>query len=150
MKDDSDGRIMTVFVRLRGKTHGYLKDYNDEDKKSKSAKKCAIKRKVKFQDYKNCLEAAQIEWKINYLEKKKIDEDSLKEDQKSFVKNNKLILKIQQRLQNERHNVFAEETEKIALSSNDDKSMQSIDSIETYAYGTSKDPICKKEKNKEY
>ena len=26
--------------------------------------------------------------------------------------------------------------------------MQSIDSIETYAYGTSKDLICKKEKNK--
>ena len=85
-------------------------------KKQKAQKKCAIKRKVKFQDYKNCLEAAQIEWKINYLEKKKIDEDSLKEDQKSFVKNNKLILKIQQRLKNERHNVFAEETEKIALS----------------------------------
>ena len=77
--------------------------------------------------------------------KKKIDEDSLKEDQKSFVKNNKLILKIH-------HNVFTEEIEKIALSLNDDKGMRSIDSIETYAYayGTSEDPICKKEKNKEY
>ena len=145
MKDELDGRIMTVFIGLRGKTHGYLKDNNDKDKKAKSAKKCIIKRKVKFQDYKNCLEAAQIEWKINYLEKKKIDEDSLKEDQKSFVKNNKLILKIQQRLKNERHDVF-----KTALSSNDDKSMRSIDSIETYAYGTSKDPICKKEKITEY
>ena len=30
-------------------------------------------------------------------------------------------------------------TNKIALSSNDDKRMQSVDSIETYAYGTSKD-----------
>ena len=145
MKDELDGRIMTVFVGLRGKTHGYLKDNNDKDKKAKSAKMCIIKRKVKFQDYKNCLEVAQIEWKINYLEKKKIDEDSLKEDQKSFVKNNKLILKIQQRLKNERHDVF-----KTALSSNDDKSMPSIDSIETYAYGTSKDPICKKEKITEY
>ena len=29
---------------------------------------------------------------------------------------------------------------KIALSSNDDKRMQSFDSIKTYAYGRSKDP----------
>ena len=36
------------------------------------------------------------------------------------------------------NNVFAEEINKVTLSSNDDKRMQSIDSIETYAYGTSK------------
>ena len=40
------------------------------------------KQKRKFQDYKNCLEAAQIERKITYLEKNKFDVDSLKEDQK--------------------------------------------------------------------
>ena len=34
------------------------------------------------------------------------------------------------------HNVFAEEIREIALSSNDDKRMQSIDSMETYSYGT--------------
>ena len=39
----------------------------------------------------------------------------------------------------ERRNFFTEETNKIVLSSNDDKRMQSIDSIETYAYRTSKD-----------
>ena len=33
-------------------------------------------------------------------------------------------------------------------SSNDDKRMQSIDSIEIYAYETSKDLICKKKKLK--
>ena len=33
----------------------------------------------------------------------------------------------------------------MALSSSDDKRIQSIDSIETYAYGMSKDLICKKE-----
>ena len=37
---------------------------------------------------------------------------------------------------------------KMALSSNDDKIIQSIDSIETYPYGMSKDLICKKEKIK--
>ena len=34
---------------------------------------------------------------------------------------------------------------KIALSSNDDKRMQSIDLIETYAHGTSEDLLSKKE-----
>ena len=32
----------------------YLKDNNDEDKKAKITKKCFIKRKPKFKDYKNC------------------------------------------------------------------------------------------------
>ena len=38
-----------------------------------------MKRKLKFQDYKNCLEVVQIENKINHLEKNKIDVASLKE-----------------------------------------------------------------------
>ena len=33
-----------------------------------------------------------------------------------------------------RHNVFTVEINKIALNSNDDKRIQSINSIETYAY----------------
>ena len=33
----------------------------------------------------------------------------------------------------------------MALSANDDKIIQSIDSTEAYAYGTSKDLLCKKE-----
>ena len=73
---------------------------------------------------------------------------SLEKVQKEFVKNNKLILKTHQRLKSERHNVFTKEINKIVLSSNDNKRMQSIDSIETYAYGTSKDLICKREKIK--
>ena len=43
------------------------------------------------------------------------------------------------------HDDFTEVINKIALNSNDDKRMQSIDSIETYRYATSKDLICKKE-----
>ena len=49
-----------------------------------------------------------------------MDLDSCKE----LVKNNKLILKAQQRFKSERHNVFTEEINKIALGSNDDKRMQ--------------------------
>ena len=70
--------------------------------------------------------------------------NSLKEDPKELMKNNKLILKTQQRFRSERHNILTEEINKIVLSSNDDKIMQLIDSIETYAYDTSKDLISKK------
>ena len=62
------------------------------------------------------------------------------------LKNNKLILKTRQRFKNERQNVFTEEINNIVLSSNDDKGMQSIDFIETYAYGTSKDLVSEKKR----
>ena len=45
----------------------------------------------------------------------------------------------------EKHSAFTEQINKIALSSNDDKRIQSIDLIETYAYGMNKDLVCKKE-----
>ena len=54
-------------------------------------------------------------------------------------------MKTQQRFKKDRHNVLSEEINKIALSSNDDKRMESIDSIKTYAYGMSKDLVSEKE-----
>ena len=99
-------------------------------KKTKVTKKVFHKKTLKFQDYKNCLKAAQIENKISHLEKNKIDVDSIKENQKEFIENNTLILKTQQRFTSKRDNVFTEEINKTALISNDDKRMQSIDSIE--------------------
>ena len=63
------------------------------------------------------------------------------ESHNEFIKNNKWILKTRQRFKSEKRNVFTEEINKIALSSNHDERIQSIDSIETYAYGTSKDLI---------
>ena len=127
-------------LKLRAKTYSYLKDNNDEDKKGKDTKNCVIKSKLQFQNYKNSLVPDQIENKIDYLAKNKIGVDSLKK--------NKLILKTQQRFKSERHKVFTEEINKVALSSNDDKRMQSIDSIETYVYGMNKDLVCKKEEIK--
>ena len=62
---------------------------------------------------------SQIENIINYLEKKEIDADNLKE----ITKYKKVVLKTQQRFKSERHNVFTEEINTIALSSNDDKRM---------------------------
>ena len=61
---------MKEIVGLRAKTYSFLKDNNDEDKKEKGTERCVIKRKLKFEDYKNCLEVAQIKNKINHLEKK--------------------------------------------------------------------------------
>ena len=43
-------------------------------KKEKAQKRCVIKRKFKFKNYKNCLEcleATKLEHKITYLEKNK-------------------------------------------------------------------------------
>ena len=42
-----------------------LIDDNSEDRIAKGRKKCIIKRKHKFEDYKNCLEATQIENEVN-------------------------------------------------------------------------------------
>ena len=64
-----------IFVGLRAKAYSYLKDKNNEDQKAKGTKKCVIKRKFKFKDYKKCLKASENQ-----------------EDQKKFLEN-KLILK---------------------------------------------------------
>ena len=52
MNDGLGGQIMKKLVRLRAKTYSYLKHNNNEDKKAKDTKKCVLKRKLKFQDYK--------------------------------------------------------------------------------------------------
>ena len=67
-------------------------------KKAKGTKECVIKRKLKFEDYKNCLEATQLENKINQLE-----------NHKEFIKNSKLRLKSQQRFRSENYNASTEE-----------------------------------------
>ena len=47
-------------------------------KKAKGTKKCVTKRKLEFQDYKDCLKAARLAIKINYSEKKiKVSVDCL-------------------------------------------------------------------------
>ena len=115
MKDELGGKIMTEFVALIPKIYSYLTDDCKEDKKAKGTKKCIIKRRLKFNDYKDCL------------------------------LNNEIMLKSQQRFRSERHNVYTEEVNKVALSSNDDKRLQTFDRITSYPYGPSVGKVCKTE-----
>ena len=114
-KDELGGKIMKEFCALRAKTYSYLMDDNSEVKKSKGTKKCVIKRELMFENYKDCL----------------------------F--NDKIILKSQQRFKSDHHNVYTEEINKIALSSNDDKRLQTSDRIKTYPYGKNAFKVCESE-----
>ena len=76
--------------------------------------------------------------KVMQIVLKKIIKNSLKN------KKNKKTLKTQQEFKSERHNIFIKGVNKIALSSNDDKRIQSITLGKAYAYGTSKNLICNK------
>ena len=93
MKDELRVKIMRKFVGLRAKTYSYLIDDGSEDKKTKRTKKCVIKRKLKFENYKNCFEATQFDKKINHLEKKKIDIDNFNKDHKEFTKKQQINIK---------------------------------------------------------
>ena len=56
--------------------------------------------------------------------------------------NDKIILKSQQRFKSECHNVYTEQVNKIFLSSNDDKRLQTFDKITTYSYGKNTFKVC--------
>ena len=55
------------------------------------------------------------------------------------------MLKSQQRFKSEKYDVYTEEVNKIALSSNDDKRLQTFDRIISYPYGKSAGKVCKTE-----
>ena len=53
------------------------------------------------------------------------------------------MLKSQQRFKSERYNLYTEKVNKIPLSSNDDKTLQTFDKITSYPYGTNVGKVCK-------
>ena len=57
----------------------------------------------------------------------------------------KTILKSQQRFESDYHDVYTEQINKIALSSNDDKRLQTFDKFTTYPYGTNAFKVCESE-----
>ena len=77
MKHELGVKIIKKFIELRAKTYSYLADDGSEDKKAKGTGKCVIKRKLKFENYKKCLELKQFDNVINHLEEK-INIDSTK------------------------------------------------------------------------
>ena len=105
-KDELREKIIAEFVALRGKTSPYLDDGGNEHKKYKGTKKCVVKQKLMFQNFKDCL------------------------------LNNKTVYRSQERFKCYNHDAYTEEVNKIALSNNDGKRIQTFDGIETYPYGT--------------
>ena len=71
------------------------------------------------------------------------------ENFKDSLFNDKIILRSQQRFRSDHHRVYTEEGNKIALSSNDDKIIQTFNNVSTYPYGNVF-AVCKNEmlKNK--
>ena len=64
------------------------------------------------------------------------------ENYKDFLFNDEIISKSQQRFKNDHHKVYTEEINKIVLSSNDDKRLQTFNKIATYPYGTNAFKVC--------
>ena len=106
-KDVFGGKIITEVVVLRPKTSAYLMDDGTDHKKAERTKKCVIKQKLMFKNCKHCL------------------------------LNNKAVYESQDRFKSYYHDVCTEEVNRIALSSNYDKRLQTPDRITTYRYGTS-------------
>ena len=114
-KDELGRKIMKEVCALRAKTYAYLMDDDSNNKKAIGTKNCVIKREIMFENYTD-----------------------------SLFNNNK-ILRSQLRFKSDHHNVYTEEINEIALSSNDDKRLQTSDRITTYPYGTNVFKVCESE-----
>ena len=106
---------MKEFCALRAKTYTYLMDDYSKKEKAKGIKKCVIKCKLMFKNYKDSLFS------------------------------NKTLLKSQLRFKSDHHNVYTEEVNNIALNSNDNKRLQTFDRVTAYAYGTNDFKVCESE-----
>ena len=69
-------------------------------------------------------------------------------DYKDSVFKDKTILRSQLRFKSDLHIVYTEEVNKIAISSNDDKRLQTFDKVTTYPYETNAFKVCESEMNK--
>ena len=113
MKDELGGKIMTEFVALRPKMYAYKKFDGKVEKRCKGTKKCVVKKRISFDDFKNCYETGRVQYRI------------------------------QHRFTSQKHVVYTQKINKVALSIDDDKRIQDCDGNRTYAWGTSVGIICK-------
>ena len=114
-KDELGRKIIIEVIALRPKTYAYLDDDGNDHKKAKGAKRCVIKQELMFENFKDC-------WS-----------------------NNKNVYRSQQRFKSYNHDVYTEDINKIALSSNDDKRIQTYDKITTYPHGANAFKVCESE-----
>ena len=114
-KDEMNGKIMIENYNARAKTYAFKLDDDKETKRAKGTKKCVIKKDLTFENY------------------------------KESVFKNKIIIRSQLRFKSDHHNVYTEEIDKIAISSNDDKRLQTFDGITTYPIGTNAFKVCESE-----
>ena len=110
--DELGGKIMAEFCALRPKAYSYQLDDDTGMKKAKGTIKCVVKREITFKNYADPL----------------------------F--NDKVMLRSQQRFKRDHHRVYNEEVNKIALSSYDDKRIQTFDKVATFPYGTNAFKVC--------
>ena len=73
IKDGLARIFITKFFGLRAQTYSYLLG---DDIKAKGKQKRFIKRKLRFENPKSCLQATQLENKINHLDKTEIGIDN--------------------------------------------------------------------------
>ena len=105
-KNEAGGKIIEEFVGLRAKLYSYkMHTSRVEEKKCEGVKKSVIEKNIKFDDYKKCLFSGEKQLR-------------------------KMI-----GIRNYKHEIFIEEVNKIALSSDDDKRIILPDKIHTLAYG---------------
>ena len=64
---------------------------------------------------------------------------------KDCLFDNKTVYRSQERFESYNHDVYTGEVNKIALSNNDDKRLQTFDGITTYPYGTNAFKVCESE-----
>ena len=64
------------------------------------------------------------------------------ENDKDCVINNEAVYRSQERFKSYSHDVYTEKVDKFALSSNDDKRLQTFDKITTYPYGANVFKVC--------
>ena len=69
------------------------------------------------------------------------------ENYKDSLFNDEVIIRSQQRFRSDHHRVYTEEVNKIALSSNDDKRLQTFDKVTSFPYGTNAFKMCESEKS---
>ena len=109
------GKIITEFVALRPKTYAYLNDDGNDHKKAKGTKKMCNKTR-------------------NHVSK----------FQRLFNQY-KNVYRSQEIFKSYNYDVYTEEVNKIALSSNDDERLQTSDRMKTYPYGTNAFKVCEGE-----